>query len=124
MVATKLPDGIDLMDVLKDLLGDEPVEADTDTRAARRDARRERRESSHRISSFDDRDAVVKRRSRSEQARERKQDMKASRANAEINREIEAHEGWDEEKAFEERAGAGRLQYRIGPGGRRWHNPQ
>ena len=41
MVATKIPGGVDLTDVLKDFLGDEPVGTDTDTRAARRDARRD-----------------------------------------------------------------------------------
>ena len=114
MVATKIPDGIDLTDVLEDLLGDEPVETDTDTHAARRDARRERRESSRKVSSFDDRDAVVKRRTRSEQARERKQGRDASRANAEVHREIDARDEWLVEQAAARQSGSGRLQYRHG----------
>ena len=114
MVATKIPGGVDIVEALEDFIGDEPVGTDTDTRAARRDARRERRESSRKISSFDERDALVKRRTRSEQARERKQGRATSRANAEIHREIDARDDWLVEQAAARQSGSGRLQYRHG----------
>ena len=114
MVATKIPGRVDLTDVLEDFLGDEPVGTDTDTRADRRDARRTRRESSRKVSSFDEREAAVKRRTRSEQARERRQGRDTSRANAEINREIDARDDWLVEQAAARQSGSGRLQYRHG----------
>ena len=106
---TTTPDRAGIEEILEDFLVDGSGEAiDVGSRASRRDTQRDRRESSRRVSSFDERDAVIKRRVRSEQSRNRKQDRDASRATAEINREAEARDDWLEEQA------AVRVQYRHG----------
>ena len=106
---TTTPDRVSIEEILEDFLVDDSGEAiAVGSRASRRDTQRDRRESSRRVSSFDEREAVIKRRARSEQSRNRKQDRDASRANAEFNREAEARDDWLEEQAAE------RLQYRHG----------
>ena len=99
MVATKTLGAIDLQDVYKEFLGDESGEIGIDERAARRDTRRDRRESSRKISSFDEREALIRRRVRAEVARNRRQERNVQRANVEVSREIEAHEGWFQEQS-------------------------
>ena len=91
MVATKVPSGIDLQDLYGEVFGEESKNMVADTRAARRETRRGRREASRKVSSFDEREPIVRRRVRVENARNRKQIRDTRRANVEINREIEAH---------------------------------
>ena len=92
MEATKVPSGIDLQDLYGEVFGEESKNMVADTRAARRETRRGRREASRRVSSFDEREPIVRRRVRAESSRNRKQSRNGRRANAELNREIEAHE--------------------------------
>ena len=114
MVATKVPSRIDLQDLYGEVFGEASRDREADTRSARRETRRGRREASRKVSSFDERETVVRRRVRAENARNRKQSRDTRRTNVEINREIEAH-GQD---------GANRPSIRSSYGRRgfpRWH---
>lgn len=93
MVTTKTRTGrIDPQEIYNEVFGNRAGENEAETRAARRDVRRAHAVVARRVHSYDDRAAAVRRRVRAESSRNRKQSRNGSRANAEINREIEAHE--------------------------------
>ena len=93
MVTTKTRTGrIDPQEIYNEVFGNRAGENEAETRAARRDVRRAHAVVARRVHSYDDRAAAVRRRVRAESSRNRKQSRNGSRANAEINREIGAHE--------------------------------
>ena len=93
MVTTKRrPGRIDPQEIYNEVFGNRAGESEVDTRAARRDVRRAHAVVARRVHSYDDRAVAVRRRVRAESSRNRKQSRNGRRANAELNREIEAHE--------------------------------